>query len=220
MIIDLAYLQQTRNICKIDKKLKFTNKNCLSTSTNNLLSVFNIQEIFAGCEDPGAWRYQKIWRLKQIILIHLSLYRNFQQKSTLSEQQAITRSTSPEESCSWSLSTQLCKILYSTFVLTTALLANCFFHCTLDHWFCWSSLGKEIIEPKRKNFDANPLAMMNIIRYLDWNLATRGSYTSYSHDPAGQWQWLDVSLQKVFNIISLLIISTFSGRLAQQTKNR
>ena len=151
---------------------------------------------------------------------HLSLFRNFQQKSTLSEQQAITRSTSPEESCSWSLSTQLCKILYSTFVLTTALLANCFFHCTLDHWFCWSSLGKEIIEPKRKNFDANPLAMMNIIRYLDWNLATRGSYTSYSHDPAGQWQWLDVSLQKVFNIISLLIISTFSGRLAQQTKNR
>ena len=50
---------------------------------------------------------------------------------------------------------------------------------------------------------------MNIIRYLDWNLATRGSYTSYSHDPAGQWQWLDVSLQKVFNIIFRLIFSPF-----------
>ena len=52
--------------------------------------------------------------------------------------------------------------------------------------------------------------MINIIRYLDWNLATRGSYTSYSHDPAGQWQWLDVSLQKVFDIIFRLIFSPFS----------
>jgi len=40
------------------------------------------------------------------------------------------------------------------------------------------------------------LIALNTALYLDWNLATRGSYTSYSHDPAGQWQWLDVSLQK------------------------
>ena len=41
------------------------------------------------------------------------------------------------------------------------------------------------------------IMMMITTRYLDWNLATRGSYTSYSYDPAGQWQWLDASLQKV-----------------------
>jgi len=40
------------------------------------------------------------------------------------------------------------------------------------------------------------LIALNTALYLDWNLATRGSYTSYSYDPAGQWQWLDASLQK------------------------
>ena len=35
-----------------------------------------LEEIFAGCEDSGAWRYQIVCRLKRIIL----LSQNFQQK--------------------------------------------------------------------------------------------------------------------------------------------
>ena len=38
--------------------------------TNNQL---NKQEIFAGCEDSGAWRYQIVWRLKRIILLCIFL---------------------------------------------------------------------------------------------------------------------------------------------------
>ena len=38
--------------------------------TNNQL---NKQEIFAGCEDSGAWRYQIVWRLKGIIFLCIIL---------------------------------------------------------------------------------------------------------------------------------------------------
>ena len=39
-------------------------------------------------------------------------------------------------------------------------------------------------------------------RYVDWNLATRGSYTSYKYDPAGQWEWLENTLQTVILVMS------------------
>ena len=57
--------------------------------TNNQL---NKQEIFAGCEDSGAWRYQIVRRLKRIIL--LCIFLKIFNKTSFSlnlAQQAITR---------------------------------------------------------------------------------------------------------------------------------
>ena len=42
-------------------------------------------------------------------------------------------------------------------------------------------------------------------RYVDWNLATRGSYTSYKYDPAGQWEWLENTLQTVILVMTVMM---------------
>ena len=46
-------------------------------------------------------------------------------------------------------------------------------------------------------------------RYVDWNLATRGSYTSYKYDPAGQWEWLENTLQTGILVMTVMMSAKF-----------